>query len=69
MVRDAYITASAAGGITVAEVAVVKQLLQASGIPAERFEAVDAWARESVAHLQRGFVLLQPEGSEDQVIR
>lgn len=58
MVRDAYITASLVGNLGEAEVEVVRKLLRAAGVSEDLFESVEAWAREGVAHLKRGYRLL-----------
>lgn len=58
MVRDAYITATLVGNLGPAEVEVVRKLLRAAGISEELFESIEAWAREGVAHLKRGYRLL-----------
>lgn len=58
LVRDAYAMAAADGEIHEAEIGIVKRLLVVAGIPADRFEKVDLWARQSLALAHQGTLLL-----------
>lgn len=58
LVRDAYGIAASDGEIHEAELSIVKRTLVASGIPGERFNEVDTWARHSLALAHQGTLLL-----------
>lgn len=60
LVRDAYAMAAADGEIHQAEVGVVNRFLVLAGIPEERLEQVDLWARQSLALAHQGTLLLTP---------
>jgi uncharacterized tellurite resistance protein B-like protein len=60
LVRDGYSLAASDGEIHKAELSVIKRCLKVSGIPEERFEEVDLWARQSLALAHRGTLLLTP---------
>ncbi len=58
LVRDAYGMAASDGEIHQAEVDVVRRLLKVSGVPEERFDDIDRWARQSLALAHQGTLLL-----------
>lgn len=58
LVRDAYGMAASDGEIHQAEVNVVRRLLKVSGVPVERFDDIDRWARQSLALAHQGTLLL-----------
>ena len=60
LVRDGYSLAASDGEIHEAEINVIKRCLAVSGIPEDRFDAVDLWARQSLALAHKGTLLLTP---------
>lgn len=61
MIRDAYLMSDADGDIHPSEIDVINRFLRYAGIPEERFEEIEMWARESIAHLKRGVILFTKE--------
>lgn len=59
LVREAYQMAQADQRIDATEVALIQRFLKLAGIPSDRFEAIDKWARESIALAQEGLRLLE----------
>jgi uncharacterized tellurite resistance protein B-like protein len=59
LVRDAYSMAASDGEIHQAEVALLQRFLRVAGIPEERFDQIDQWARQSLALAHRGTLLLE----------
>lgn len=57
LVRDAYLMAGADGVLRKVEVDFVKRFLSAAGIPSERLEAIDLWARQAVELNAQAFEL------------
>ena len=60
LVRDGYSLAASDGEIHEAEINLIKRCLGVSGIPEERFDDVDLWARQSLALAHKGPLLLAP---------
>lgn len=57
LVRDAYLMAWADGVLRDVEVAFVRRFLKASGVPEERYEKIDQWARRAVELNHEAFEL------------
>ena len=57
LVRDAYLMAWADGVLRDVEVEFVMRFLSASGVPKEKHEAIDKWARRAVELNQEAFEL------------
>ena len=64
LVRDGYSLAASDGEIHEAEINVIKRCLAVSGIPEERFDEVDLWARQSLALAHKGTLLLTPVAAD-----
>lgn len=58
LVRDAYSLAASDGEIHGAELEILRRALGVAGVPPERFEDIDRWARQSLALAHRGTLLL-----------
>ncbi len=59
LVRDGYGLAASDGEIHRSELALIQRFLRVNGVPAERFEDIDRWARQSLALAHRGTVLFR----------
>jgi len=57
LVRDAYLMAWADGVLRDVEVNFVKRFLKVAGIPEDRLEAIDQWARQAVDINRQAFEL------------
>lgn len=60
LVRDAYGMAGADGEIHESELKLVQRSLALAGVPEDRFEHIDSWARHSIELGRIGELLLDP---------
>lgn len=61
LVRDAYGMAGADGEIHETELHLLQRSLAIAGVPENRFENIDAWARHSIELSRIGELLLDPD--------
>lgn len=60
LVKDAYSMAGADGSIDGEELHLVQRFLAAVGIPEDRFQEIDRWARVSLEVARKGQILFRP---------